>query len=246
MRSAPKERERISVAPFNPFRRDPIMNPKGENQGFTLIELLAVISIIAVLASIIFVGIQSSIRKADTTRSISNLRQVGVAVSLYTQDNKGALPNKKEGSNAMFVSRALMNPYLMYDNPAWFCPILQKAGASSYGSVADADMGRFVINYQLTLTNTGWARSGKLIRVLDIARPSQAMVMANITMGARGGFWDGYANLLFADGSVRRKIDNGAQIAPAPISSKAADPGPNVVSEYITLQPGKGLKGYDY
>lgn len=59
--------------------------------GFTLIEVLVVIGIIAVIAAILFPVFAHSRAKAYQATCGSNLKQIGIAVQLYTQDNDGAM-----------------------------------------------------------------------------------------------------------------------------------------------------------
>ncbi|MDR1282001.1 MAG: type II secretion system GspH family protein [Opitutaceae bacterium] len=61
-------------------------------RAFTLVELLTVIAIIGVLASILIPGTSKVRLKAQRMDSIANLRSLGVAVSLFTNDNKDKLP----------------------------------------------------------------------------------------------------------------------------------------------------------
>ena len=61
-------------------------------RGFTLIELLVVIAIIAVLAAILFPVFARAREKARQTSCLSNLKQLGTALSLYTEDYDGAYP----------------------------------------------------------------------------------------------------------------------------------------------------------
>jgi prepilin-type N-terminal cleavage/methylation domain-containing protein/prepilin-type processing-associated H-X9-DG protein len=55
-------------------------------RGFTLIELLVVIAIIAILAAILFPVFAQAREKARGTSCLSNLKQCGLALSMYTQD----------------------------------------------------------------------------------------------------------------------------------------------------------------
>ncbi|WOO40066.1 type II secretion system protein [Rubellicoccus peritrichatus] len=60
--------------------------------GFTLIELLASMGVIAILASILIVGIGKARLAAAENVSRSNLRQLGSMILLYTTEADGRLP----------------------------------------------------------------------------------------------------------------------------------------------------------
>ena len=62
--------------------------------GFTLIELLVVIAICAVLAGILFPVFAKARASARETTSLSNLKQVGGALLMYTADYDEHLPNR--------------------------------------------------------------------------------------------------------------------------------------------------------
>lgn len=61
-------------------------------KGFTLIELLVVIAIIAILAAILFPVFAKARERAKAAACINNLKQIGTAVVIYTQDYDNLTP----------------------------------------------------------------------------------------------------------------------------------------------------------
>lgn len=64
----------------------------GKDEGFTLIELLVVIAIIAILAAILFPVFVNSKQRANQTKCLNSLKQIGVATLMYVDDWQGRYP----------------------------------------------------------------------------------------------------------------------------------------------------------
>jgi prepilin-type N-terminal cleavage/methylation domain-containing protein/prepilin-type processing-associated H-X9-DG protein len=69
------------------------MTQRGRRSGFTLIELLVVIAIIAILAAILFPVFAQARESARKITCMSNAKQLGLAVLMYTQDFDEQFPN---------------------------------------------------------------------------------------------------------------------------------------------------------
>ncbi len=118
-----------------------------KRKGFTLVELLIVIGIVSILAAMIFPVFQSVREAGRRTACLSNLRNLGMACSLYSQDNDDFYPLGGDpfdlktnywqtvgGEDWLLVSQmkpinVVLQPYVNSPN-AWRCP--SDAGFSSF------------------------------------------------------------------------------------------------------------------
>lgn len=86
-------------------------------RGFTLIELLVVISIIAILAAILFPVFAQVRESARSTACLSNQKQIGTGIQMYVQDydeqlffNASTASPSKSRTGAILPSSAAVNP----------------------------------------------------------------------------------------------------------------------------------------
>ena len=82
-----------------------------KKSAFTLIELLVVIAIIAILAAILFPVFAQAREKARQATCISNLKQLGLASMMYSQDYDENLV-MLENSDARFTIANMLDPYI--------------------------------------------------------------------------------------------------------------------------------------
>jgi len=68
------------------------MSKQTRRKGFTLVELLVVIGIIALLISILLPSLNRARETANRVKCGSNMRQIGQAIQLYANENKGNYP----------------------------------------------------------------------------------------------------------------------------------------------------------
>lgn len=95
-------------------------------QGFTLIELLVVLAIIGLLTSLVVPVVSKALASAHTAKCLSNLRQMGLAATLYSFDyNERLVPMYVESAESVAsrrIWRGLLLSYLANDPKIFICP----------------------------------------------------------------------------------------------------------------------------
>ncbi len=195
--------------------------------GFTLIELLVVIAIIAILAAILFPVFARARENARKSTCQSNLKQIGIGMSMYIQDYDETLPAPYvfNGPTPPRIRwHELVQPYVK-NTQIRFCPSHAVTSTTSLDSCSYAA----IMNGHVFVENSGGAGQRKLAQFTQVS--SLGMIVdagtwytyygpvtahsgshpnqSNLSSGAAVGDWiylkrhmDG-ANCLYVDGHVK-------------------------------------------
>ena len=160
--------------------------------AFTLIELLVVIAIIAILAAMLLPALSSAKAKGQATGCLSNTRQIGLAVLMYVNDNRDALPNQwwfvgpyvnrfglKSGGEWKATPAIQLDPYLKNPN-VWVCPTKKRGFTyTSQPGIFDPSITGF-LSYGFNYLGVFAGDGRTVVKFSTIARPADTVCMTEV------------------------------------------------------------------
>lgn len=76
------------------------MKRRTRTNAFTLVELLVVLAIIAILAFLVVPAVSGAMQRSKSVTCFSRMREIGMAIMLYSQDNQGNFPRSSHSAAA--------------------------------------------------------------------------------------------------------------------------------------------------
>jgi prepilin-type N-terminal cleavage/methylation domain-containing protein len=147
-------------------------------KAFTLIELLVVIAIIAILAAILFPVFAKAKEAAKATAGLSNVNQMGKAVTLYQNDydDRYLLTAYATAAGETVLWHDILDPYLK-NKEVWHCPG-SKVGRTDASGAQTSHWGynfQYLTNFQMDFSN---ADGHSAISATSLSDPATTLVLA--------------------------------------------------------------------
>ena len=192
--------------------------------GFTLVELLVVIAIIGLLVALLLPSLGIARRKARTAGCVNNLRQLGLAVQMYTDESGGQLaalsgifPTWSTSGTGTQAWSELLYPYLkntkVYvdpDRPPWMpdLPVAYYLNLlPAYVEAGSPGAGVYAIDFRQISNPTAFILMSEDLYISPLQEIDPTDETSDRTgFSTKSGTYPpphlGYCNFLFADGHV--------------------------------------------
>jgi prepilin-type N-terminal cleavage/methylation domain-containing protein/prepilin-type processing-associated H-X9-DG protein len=168
------------------------------NKGFTLIELLVVIAIIGILAGILLPVLSRARESARKTQCMSNVKQIGMGLIMYANENSEIFPSSTATNPAMASLNLLYDTYIS-DNKVFNCPSDTTVTAATNAGMSVSTSGGTEA-FTSTQSSYGYDRSHSQADDADVAlladRPPSDTSLSSDNHNARG------QNVVYVDGHV--------------------------------------------
>ena len=190
-------------------------------KSFTLIELLVVVAIIVTLVALLLPALSQAREWGKIVACDSNLKQLGMAVSLYLHDNNDVFPTDwPQGGGYWCMYDPSRTPFYRYiygdaeisdplnnQNRRWvifYCTVGDRRGGEQQNLTEKCYFYNWKLNWNDQRYGWGWP-----INMNMVAQPSMLAVILDLSNGGYGGYHgNGITPVVCADWHVENHHGN--------------------------------------